>query len=1050
MAFKSISNQPESVQIHLLGDFRVCIGDVSIDPSRWRLRKAKTLVKLLALAPNHRLHREKLMDLLWQEHDLKAATDSLHQALHHIRSVLQPYCSNPRLYIQFEKDQVSLCPDTPLWIDAEAFEIAAKEASQSRDLEAYRAAIALYTGDLLPEDLYEDWAISRREHLRQEAFRLLFESARAFEAKAEYPPAIEAYQRIIASDPLQEEAYFGLMQAYALSGQRSQALSEFQVLKKVLAQELGAEPDPRSTLLYQEILSGRFPPAHTLSPSYARTPPPHNLPSPLSTFVGREREAEQVRSLASISRLVTLTGSGGVGKTRLALRVAETMLLDFPDGVWLVELDSVTNEQMVPYKVAGVFGVSEEEVGMVEENLQESLCSKKLLLILDNCEHLVEVCARLAGVLLQSCPNLHILATSREGLGIQGEVIYHVPTLSLPEHHRLPAIGALTQFEAVRLFVERAQALQPSFVLTEENAPSIVQICQQLDGIPLALELAAARIRILSVEQIALRLNDRFRLLKGGSRTIMLRQQTLTASMDWSYDLLSEAEQRLFCRLSVFVGGWDLAAAEGVCSDSVLHPEDILDLLSQLINKSLVVVGPESGHQARYRLLETLRQYTLGKVVGTEEWVSLRNRHLAYFLHLVEEIEPKLRTAEQVERMRQLRTEQENLRGALDWSLGANNGAKAVEGLRMASALLHFWEFYGLISEGYDWLKKGLALIDKEDARWTALLAKALYAYAMIHVGFHKDQASQILEESIDLYRKCGDKAGLSWALCSLAEPVFDKPIQLEKVRPRIDEALELARNAGDPAALAQALNSKARITVDKAAARAYAQESQALFREMGNSWGLIESLEILGYLSTEQGDYKAAQVCSEDMWILSQVGEFKTGMSVALSLQGRIAYFQNQFNHMEETFQKILEIGRDLGFKGWMIWSLRQMGIAAKRQGNYQRAAAYLVESLPLAEKIKDMHGIIMTLGIMAGFASAMGQPLRAARLIGAEEVQLKSHNMILDPIEQAECDLDTASVRAQLAEAAFQAAWSEGGNLTLEQAVAEALAIGSELNPS
>ena len=412
-------------------------------------------------------------------------------------------------------------------------------------------------------------------------------------------------------------------------------------------------------------------------------------------------------------------------------------------------------------------------------------------------------------------------------------------------------------------------------------------------------------------------------------------------------------------------------------------------------------------------MLETLRQYALGKIIGTEEWVSLRNRHLAYFLHLVEEIELKLRTAEQVERMRQLRTEQENLRCALDWSLGENNGAKAADGLRMASSLLRFWEFYGLIGEGYDWLKLGLALIDKEDVRLTALRAKALYAYAMIHVGFHRDQASQILEESIDLYRKCGDKAGLSQALCSLAEPIFDKPNQLEKARPRIDEAMELAREAGDPAALAQVLNSKARITVDKAAAKGFAQESRTLFLEMGNKWGLIDSLQTLGYLSSEQGDYKAAQARAEDMWILSQEGDYKIGMRwLFLCREGPLISRSNS-TIWKKHFRKSWTSGRDLGFKGWMIWSLRQMGIAAKRQGNYQRAAAYRVESLPLAEKIKDVHGILMTLGLMAGIASEMGQPLRAARLLGAEMELLESVDMGIDPIEQAEWDLDTAIVR-------------------------------------
>jgi predicted ATPase/DNA-binding SARP family transcriptional activator len=1050
MALYAPSNQPERLQIHLLGDFRVRIGDQIVDPSRWKLRKAKTLVKLLALAPNHRLHREKLMDLLWPEHDLKAATDSLHQTLHTLRGILEPYCSNPRLYIQFENELISLCPDTPLWIDLEAFEQAAKEASRSRDPASYQTALALYLGDLLPEDLYEDWAISRRESLRQEVIRLFFEYAKLLEAKADFLLAIEAYQKIIASDPLQEEAYVGLMHAFAMSGQRPQALSAFQALKKVLSQKLGAEPDPRHMLLYQEILSGRFPPPHALPLLDSHSSPRHNLPNPLSTFVGREKEVEQVKLLASRSRLVTLTGSGGVGKTQLAIRVAQEMQSDYPDGVWLVALDSLSKPRLVPYVVAGVFGVSEEGEGTVLENLKESLWTKQLLLVLDNCEHLVEACARLVDTLLQACPHLRILTTSREALGIKGESLFPVPSLSLPDAHTLPPISSLLQFEAVRLFVERAQSVQPLFSITEENAPSIVQICQQLDGIPLALELAAARTSILSLEQIASRLDDRFRLLTSGSRNDLPRQQTLQASIDWSYDLLSEAERTLFCRLSVFAGGWDLAEAEGVCADSFLQAADILDLLSQLIHKSLVVVGSEPGHEKRYYLLETIRSYAETKIARTEEWSSLRNRHLAYFLHLVEEIEPKLNTAEQVEGMKQLQTEQGNLRRALSWALGETQGSLALEGLQMASALLEFWELNGLMTEGFDWLKKGLESIDHADVQSIPIQAKALYAFAEINFTLHNPEVIQILEKSVSFYRKSGDKAGLSLALCSLHDYFHHaKPAELAKVRPLLDESLELAREAGDPDTLAKVLNSKAVVTVDKTAARGFAEESLVLFRERGNKWSMIDSLWVLGSISDSLGDYKAVQRYDEEMWRLAKEGEYKPGIVLAYFLAGMAAYSQNDFKQMEVSFQGVLSMDRERGLKRGPIWALRQLGIAAKLQNESERAAAYLIESLSLAEKDEDVHGIVMTLGLMAGIVAGIGQPRRAARLLGAEVMLLESYEMGLDRFEQKEFDRDIASLRAQLDEETFMAAWSEGRKLTLEQAVAEANAIGTELNP-
>jgi tetratricopeptide (TPR) repeat protein len=502
--------------------------------------------------------------------------------------------------------------------------------------------------------------------------------------------------------------------------------------------------------------------------------------------------------------------------------------------------------------------------------------------------------------------------------------------------------------------------------------------------------------------------------------------------------------------LSVFAGGWDLVAAEEVCADSILPPADILDLLSQLINKSLVLVGSEQGNKTRYRLLETLRQYALSKVVDTEEWANLRNRHLAFFLHLVEEIEPKLNTAEQVERMNQLKAEHDNLRGALGWSLGDDLSSMAVEGLRMASALLQFWQFNGLPTEGYKWLKKGLAVIDRQDVRLIPLWAKVHYALGMINILFHHHDARQTVEESVALYRECGDKAGLARALCLMYYLVHDIPNLLEKVRPQIDEALELARESGDLSTLAQALVMKAEVAYHAADAILYAEESLKIFLELGDKWGATDPLEVLCSASIDQGNFSAAREYSGKLLELTQEGGHKRGLAQAYFTQGRIAYFLNEFSQMEEYFQKGLALSREFGSLGWIIWSLRQMGIAAKRQAEYQRAAAYLLENLILAEKMKDDHGIIMTLGLMAGIAAGAGQPRRAAILLGAEEVQLESSGWQLDRQEGVEFERDIASVRAQLDEATFQVAWSEGRRMTLKQAVAEVFAIGLELNPS
>src|SRR5579884_1260938 len=515
----------------------------------------------------------------------------------------------------------------------------------------------------------------------------------------------------------------------------------------------------QSEHLYQLLhpnLPADFPPLRSLE-AFA-----HNLPVQLTSFIGREKEMEEIKRLLSTAHLLTLTGSGGCGKTRLALQVAADRVEEYADGVWLVELAAIADLGLVPQTVAVALGVSEEPNRPLGETLANYLRPKSLLLVLDNCEHLLTACAQLADTLLRTCPKVRILASSREGLGLLGEALYHVPSLSLPDEKRLPTLEQLSQYEAVRLFVERAVLSRPDFAVTAQNAASVVQICSRLDGIPLAIELAAARARALAVEQLAQRLDDRFRLLTGGSRTALPRQQTLRATIDWSYDLLSQAERTLLRRLSVFLGGWTLEAAEAVCADASHAPpraaamgagehaaapleagsrenaggpvaaEAVLDLLSRLVDKSLVLVEESAEAEARYRLLETVRQYSRDRLMESEEARDLRCRHRDWFLTLAEGAERRLRGPDQVAWLNRLAQEHDNLRMALEWCR-AEEDAGAEAGLRLAGALWRFWRVRGYLSEGRERLEAALAQASASER--TAQRAKALYGLAALAWG---------------------------------------------------------------------------------------------------------------------------------------------------------------------------------------------------------------------------------------------------------------------------------------------------------------------------
>jgi predicted ATPase/class 3 adenylate cyclase len=515
-------------------------------------------------------------------------------------------------------------------------------------------------------------------------------------------------------------------------------------------------PEQVFQLLHPELPS-EFPPLKSLDT------PHHNLPVQLTSFVGRERDLAAVQQLLLVERLVTLTGAGGIGKTRLALQTAADLVDQFPDGVWLVDLAPLADPMLVPQAIATAVGVREQPEHPLLQTLEDFLRSRHLLLVLDNCEHLVAACAALADRLLRACPRLRILATSREPLGIAGETAWRVPPLTSPDPEHLPSLASLAQYEAVRLLLDRADLAAPSLALTQRNAAAVAQVCQQLDGLPLALELAAARVKVLSFEQLAARLGDRFRLLTGGSRSALPRQQTLRALVDWSYDLLTAPEQVLFRRLAVFAGGCTLEATEAVCAGDGIEPGEVLEHLARLVDKSLVVAETEAADEVRYRLLGTIRQYAAEKLAESGEALTVSSRHFEICSGLAHQAEAHQYSSQQEVWFDRLEPEQDNFRTALAWALEAGY---AHAGLRLASALGFFWEHRGYWYEANEWFTRLLEHANDSSAATLSRALRSATAFAL-YAG-DAPRARLLGQQYLEIARSSGDTGIIAWALCTV------------------------------------------------------------------------------------------------------------------------------------------------------------------------------------------------------------------------------------------------------------------------------------------
>jgi predicted ATPase len=739
-------------------------------------------------------------------------------------------------------------------------------------------------------------------------------------------------------------------------------------------------------------LPAAFPPLKSLDTL------PNNLPIQRTTFVGREHDVAEVKELVGRHRLLTLFGAGGVGKTRLALQVGADVLDHYPDGVWLADFASITDPELVSSVIAKVLGISQVEGHRVDESIPLWLRRKKLMLILDNCEHVLAAVASIADAILDTASDARLLTTSRQALGISGEEVLRLRSLDVP--HKIADLtpAAVMEFGAVALFVDRARSVDRSFALTDDTAPIVADICRRLDGIPLAIELAAARVKVLSIPNLAQRLNERFKILTGGSRTALPRQKTLTALIDWSYDLLSPQEQKLFIRAAIFAGGFSLDAATAVCVGEGLDEIDILDLLSSLTDKSLVV-AETGGEQERYRMLESTRAYALDKLIAAGERERLARRHGEYFRDQAQEADRRYGTGSTLAWVADVELELDNYRTALEW--GISQGNDAVLGAAIAGALEQFWYRGGLPIEGRYWIESALErIIVAEKPQIAARLWRAL---AWLYSGKRTCEAA---ERAVKLYESGGDGHGAAVTLARLAYGLYQMG--------RIDEASE---------ALARALPA---------------------LREYADKVGIARCLTQQGGIAYTRGAIaEGRDLYAQALAVYKALGD-ELGAAVVL---GNLAELEFADGHPEQALRSIgetLEIHSHRGLDA-VSSAIDHNNTAAYRirLGDIDGARASAGEGLNFARRAQAAMMIAIALQHFALLMALSGQPQKAARLLGYVEVQLNELGITRETTEKWCYEKLMAALREHLSEAEITKLAADGAAWSEDQAVEEALKI-------
>jgi non-specific serine/threonine protein kinase len=962
------------LKIRLLGQFDLKRNGVSIEvPSR----SAQSLIAYLVLNTGISHRREKLAGLFWPDTTEANARSYLRKALWQARKSLAADTKSGKEYLLVDDISISFNPNANYLLDADSL---GGKPTEAISIEELIDAVSAYKGELLP-GFYDEWVTLERERLRSAFDQKMNLLISCLIDREQWEQVVYWSEHWIALGEAPEPAFQALMVSHAKVGDMAKVATTYDRCAQTLQDELGVELSEQTKELFEQLHNGKAFPGQSSSittafktdPSKIDSSPPErvdrrisNIPIPLTSFIGREAEIKEIKRLLIEYRLLTLAGAGGSGKTRLAIQVASKMQSMFKDGIWWIDLSVLVDPDLVPQAAAKVLNVRETQNQTLRDTLTYTLHSRQILLVFDCCEHLLDASAQLAEHLLISCPDLKILATSREVLGVAGERIFQVPTLSSPDPNQVNQTD-FHAFDAVRLFVERAATMKSDFALTNLNAMAIGQLCYGLDGIPLAIELAAARVQVLKVEQIAARLDDRFQLLTGGSRTALPRHQTLRATIDWSYELLSDSERMMLQRLSVFTGGWSADSAETVCTGGEIQKENVLDLLSLLAGKSLVLAERNPGEQVRYRMLETIREYSKEKLIDSGEEVAIRNRHLEYFVMFAEQAEPQLFKPDQVSWLNKLEAEHENLRAAAAWSLESK---KSTSALRLVGALSWFWSTRG-------------------------------------HYREARELSSQILSSPITMERTSARAKALSiaglvqWVLGSKAD-----------VRPLLEEALEIATEIGDHSNIA---------------------------------WSRV----FLGTAISTHGDYREGlsliEQGLEESRALGSAGQY--GVGFALAFLGDGAFYQGDYERAQELYENSVDVLREVQDNNFLAYALRGLAHTTRYLGDLAKATEGYQESLSLNTNLGHKQGVAACVSGLACIALAQGETLTAVKLFSAVNKQLERLGVSLLPSDTVEFEKNVALTRDQIGERAFSAAWTEGHDMTIEQAIT--LALRRETNP-
>jgi predicted ATPase/DNA-binding SARP family transcriptional activator len=865
---------------------------------RVRTRSVEWLLALLALRHGRTVSRTWLAGTIWPESMESQALANLRHDLVTLRKAIRP-----------EEQRIQSPTRDTLRFDLEGAEVDVvrfDRAVDGEDESSLRDAVAAYAGPLL-EGCYEEWVLTERESRARRCLEALERLADG-ELKRENPAeAIGFLRRAQGLEPLRDSIVRRLMSALEQMGDPASAVGVYRGLRERLHAELSTAPDPDTTRLFHQIRqrAHRKPDAPVVERSTDRelTAGGHDRsgtafarpPLPIARLIGREQEVCDIEERIADSRLVTLVGAGGMGKTRLAIEVANRVESRSPGTVLWVELAPLAAGSLVLPALAGALEIRQPgptDSDNLMDGVAQRLSGGETFAVLDNCEHLLDSSAELVQQLLSRCSALTVLVTSRQRLGIAGEVTWHVPPLPVADPDQLPAgpaesAQAARAAPAVRLFLERAVAARADFQLaTREDVEAVCRICRRLDGIPLAVELAAARARSLTVIEIQSKLDHRFSLLTGGSRTAMPRHRTLKSLIDWSYDLLSGPEKQLLGRLSAFAGGWTAGAAENVCSGDGVERTEMLDLLSSLVDQSLVV-AETAGSSTRYHLLETVRQYAREILSLSGEEAAWRNRHLQYFSALADEAEPNLWTgSSQAEWLDRLETENDNLRAGLDWAAQAPD--RAIDGLRTCGALWRFWIAHPRLFEGQSHLTRALTIGPHGDSRERGRALTGAGNLATLQGDFAT--ARRLLQECLDMRRRLGDDPRqIAGTLVNLAAAILSEE-DLDEAKPLLEEALSIYREQGERWLASNALGNLGTIASlqgDHTAARDLYEECLSIQREFGDQWSVSMSLHNLGITAYDLGDFGSARdYHTESLTIRSQTGD---SWGIASSL-GRIA----------------------------------------------------------------------------------------------------------------------------------------------------------------